>query len=299
MRPDAGTQGRVPFLPERRLERGDVATRTKAQTSGQAGEQGAGAAQWPYIGLITVLTVLFGVGLAFYLAVEPTQPWVLLLITGVVALGTDGIIRSHPQADFEDVFDTAPYLFVPTLLALSAGLFLEDTVVGYWTLLATVVTAVGMGATVYAEYVSVDAEAPVYPTARFVVNVATYLAAFGLYASVYSFDVALLPAAVAVGAASAVLASEVLREGEPEPTRLMALGGAVGLLVAEARWAAYFLPIEGFLAAVFLLLVFYLSTGLLHQYLTDGLSGPLALEFVAVAFVGVAVVVIGRITTGA
>jgi hypothetical protein len=276
-----------------------VATRTKAQAPAQAGEQGAGAGQWTHVGLISVLTVLFGVGLAFYLAVEPTQPWVLLLITGVVALGTDGIIRSHPQADFEDVFDTAPYLFVPTLLALSAGLFLEDTVVGYWTLLATIVTAVVMGATVYGEYISVDAEAPVYPTARFVVNVATYLTAFGLYAAVYSFDVALIPAALAVGATTILLAAEVLREGEPGLERMVVLAAAIGLIVAEARWTLYFLPLEGFLAAVFLLLVFYLSTGLTHHYVTGNLSRSVALEFVTVALAGLAVVIIGRIAAGA
>ena len=275
-----------------------MATSTSAQARQQPGEPGVQSGGWPRSGLILVLAVLFGVGLAFYLVVEPTLRWPLLMLMGLVALGTDGVIRSHPDADFRDVSDTAPYLFVPTLLALSAGLFLEDTVVGYWTLVATVVAAIVMGATVYGEYVSVNVEAPAYPAARFILNVATYLTAFGLYAAVYSFDVALIPAAFAVGATSVLLAAEVLREGEPELTRMVVLAGAIGLVVAEARWALYFLPLEGFLAAVFLLLVFYLSTGLVHHYVTGNLSRSVALEFVIVALAGLAIVVVGRIVTG-
>ena len=298
MRLDVGHPGRVPFTQEASTNRSHVATSTRVEGEEQPGGPEVASGGWPGSGLIPVLTILFGVGLAFYLAVEPTLPWVLLVVMGLAALGTDGVIRSHPEADFRDVSDTAPYLFVPTLFALSAGLFLEDTVVGYWTLVATVVAAIGMGATVYGEYVSVNVGAPAYPAARFILNVATYLTAFGLYAAVYSFDVSLIPAALAVGATSVLLAAEVLREGEPGLARMVVLAGAIGLVVAEARWALYFLPLEGFLAAVFLLLVFYLSTGLVHHYVTGNLSRSVALEFVSVALAGLAVVVVGRIATG-
>jgi hypothetical protein len=299
MRLAAGHPAGVPLAPEASLKGSHMATTTSVQGEEQPGGPEVESGGWPRSGLIPVLTILFGVGLAFYLAVEPTLAWILLVVMGLVALGTDGVIRSHPQADFHDVSDTAPYLFVPTLLALSAGLFLEDTVVGYWTLVATVVAAIGMGATVYAEYVSVDVESPAYPAARFILNVATYLTAFGIYAAVYSFDVALIPAALAVGATSVLLAAEVLREGEPDLARTVALAGAIGLVIAEARWALYFLPLEGFLAAVFLLLVFYLSTGLTHHSVTGNLSRSVALEFVTVALAGLAVVIIGRIAAGA
>ena len=40
-----------------------------------------------------------------------------------MALGADGIIRSHPGGDFRTVGDTSPYLFVPVLFTLASGLF--------------------------------------------------------------------------------------------------------------------------------------------------------------------------------
>ena len=74
---------------------------------------------------VPLLAVVYGLGLALFLAVEPTKPWILLVIVGLVGLGADGILRSHPRGQLTGVADTAPFLFVPVLLALASGLFLE------------------------------------------------------------------------------------------------------------------------------------------------------------------------------
>ncbi len=76
---------------------------------------------------VPLLVVVFAAGLLLFLAVEPTKPWILLVVTGIVALGADGVLREHPFAAREsDIAWTAPLLFLPTLFALGAGLFLED-----------------------------------------------------------------------------------------------------------------------------------------------------------------------------
>ena len=46
-----------------------------------------------------LLAIVLGVGMAFFLAIEPTQEWLLLLLAGLAALGTDGVLRSHPSRD--------------------------------------------------------------------------------------------------------------------------------------------------------------------------------------------------------
>ena len=64
-----------------------------------------------------ILVLIFGAGLLLFLAVSPNKPWILLLVTGLVAIGTDGILREHPHAQREnDLVWTAPLLFLPTLL---------------------------------------------------------------------------------------------------------------------------------------------------------------------------------------
>ena len=150
-------------------------------------------------GLIPLLALLFAIGLALFVAVNPPRPWVLLTLTALVGLGADGVIRGHPRGHFASIADTAPHLFVPVLFSLSAGLFLEDVVLGYWAVPAVMGAGVLMACALYAEHISVDVEDPSFPAARFVLNLVTYLAAFGFYSVVYGFDVSLMPAALSLG----------------------------------------------------------------------------------------------------
>ena len=259
------------------------------------GPQGAPVPATARVGRIPLFALVFSAGLALFISIDPVQPWILLVLTALVAIGADGVIRSHPHGEFHTIADTAPYLFVPVLFTLSAGLFLEDVVLSYWAVPSVIGAGVLMGAALYAEHVSVDPEGGSFPAARFVLNVVTYLTAFGFYAVVYGFDVDLLPAAFAVGLVSMLLSIEIFREAEADPARALVFAAVIGVIVAEARWVLYFIPLDGFLAGVFILLVFYLATGVISHYLTEHLDRNVLLEFAFVTAAGLAIVIGGRI----
>lgn len=245
---------------------------------------------------VALLAAVFGLGLILYLAVEPTKDWLLLVVTAIAGIGADGILREHPHGDRElDFAWTAPLLYLPTLFALASGLFLEDVLSGYWVIPGAIIAAGLMAMIVYAGYASIDELSAAYPGARFILNVGTYLTAFGFFAVVYTFDIALVPAATAVVLVSLLLAVEILREAEADPMRALVFAGVVGLIVAEARVTLYFLPLESYLAAVFLLLVFYLVSGLVQHHLNDDLDRPVISEFSAIALIGVLIVTLGRV----
>lgn len=241
------------------------------------------------------MAALFGIGLTAFLAIEPTQNWLLLLLSGLAALGTDGIVRSHPLARFHRLDDTALFLFVPALFTLSLGLFLEEVAEGYWTLAAGLLAGIPFWAILHAEYTSVDRESLRYQSARLVLNVATYVIAFLFFATIYDFNLSLLGASSAAGIISLLLAIEVLREEAMDTSRTLLYALAIALLLAEAAWSTHFLPLEGAGAAVFLLLAFYLMTGLMHNYLARRLSLVTASEFTAVALAGLAIVTISEV----
>jgi hypothetical protein len=251
-----------------------------------------------------LLAIVLGVGMAFYLAIEPTQEWLLLLLAGLAALGMDGVLRSHPSSPFSRFDDTASFLFLPALLTLGGGLFLEDVVGGYWSVPVGALTIVGFAALLNGQYLSVDARWPVYTTARLVVSVCAYVAAFALYSVVYEFDVGLLGAAFSVGLVSLVLSLEVLREATPvgaatesqtgAARTAIVYTGAIGLFLAQLTWSLHFLPLEGFLAAAFLLLAFYVASGVAQNYLLRQLDLATAGEFAVVAAVGLSIVVIAH-----
>ena len=256
----------------------------------------AGARANPPASRLALLVAVYGIGLLMFLAIEPTKPWILLVVTVLVSLGADGILRTHPEGDFEgDVAGTAPYLFLPALFTLGSGLFMEDVLTGYLAVPGVFAACALVAMIMYADHVSVDSQDQLYPLARLVLNIGTYLTAFAFFAVVYTFDVSLVPAAVAVGLVTLLLSVEVLREAEADPVRALVYSGVVGLVVAEARWGLYFLPLESYLAAVFLLLVFYLGTGLVQHHLADDLRGTVILEFVAIALIGILIVALGRV----
>lgn len=246
-------------------------------------------------GRIPLLCVIFAAGLALFVSIDPVRPWILLALTAIMALGADGIIRSHPDGEFRTIGDTSPYLFVPVLFTLSSGLFLQDVVLSYWAVPAVLGAAVLMGFALSAEYASVAPDLAGGAMAHFMLNVITYLTAFGFYAVVYGFDVNLAPAALAVGLVSMLLSIEVFREAEADPIRALVFAAVIGVIAGEARWVLYFIPLDGILAGIFILLVFYLTTGVISHYLTDHLDRMVLLEFAMVSAAGLAIVVGGRV----
>jgi hypothetical protein len=248
----------------------------------------------PRLDRANLLAIVLGVGMAFYLAIEPTQPWLLLLVAGLAALGTDGILRSHPASPFTRPDDTVAFLILPALLTLGGGLFLEDVVSGYWSLGAAFATIPLFAALLYGQYLSVDARSSAYTTARLVANVATYVTAFAFFAVVYEFELGLLATAFCVGVVSLLLSLEMLREVELGLRPTLLYSTAIATVLAQVTWSLHFLPLESFLAAAFLLLCLYVATGIVQNHLLRQLDLATAGEFAAVAVVGLAIVVIAH-----
>lgn len=245
---------------------------------------------------IHVLAGVFALGLTLYLAVSPTQNWLLLLLSGLAAIGTDAVVRHHPRANFQRLDDTALFLFVPVLFMLSLGVFMKDVADGYWTVGVGVASVVPFWMILRAEYESVVPDSQHFQAARLVLNGATYVIAFLFFATIYDFDLGLFTASFAAGIVSILLAIEVLREEAMDTARTILYSMAIGVLLGEAAWTTHFLPLDGSAAAVFLLLAFYMMTGLMHNYLARRLNRQTASEFLAVALVGVAIIVVAQAT---
>jgi hypothetical protein len=235
---------------------------------------------------VHVFAGVFAIGLTLFLALEPTENWILLLLTALTAIGADNIVRSHPRGNFHRIDDTALFLFVPSLFTLSAGLFFEEVVSGHWTILAGIASVVPYWFILRAEYESVERDHPNYHSQRFVLNVATYVIALFFFLTIYDFNLDLLTSAFAAGIVSVLLGVEVLREEAMDTSRTITYALAIGVLLAESVWATHFLPLDANGAAVFLLVAFYLMTGLMHNYLASRLSGRTSAEFAAVAIGG-------------
>ena len=240
----------------------------------------------PAVTLTVLVTVLF----LMFVLIEPTPRWVALFGSAVAALAMDGVLRSTHRAPFDAGADATPYLFLPALFVLATPVFVEHNVRGYWAAPAALAAGAAFGVVAVAQVASVREFDPARPLARFVAVAATYFVAFALFSLSYRFDLDLQAAVAAVALVSVLLAVEVLREGEIDPLETLAFAVVTALVVAEVRWTLHFLPLDGYLAGLTLLLAFYFVTGVLHSHLTRQLDTVVAGEYVVIAAAGVALV---------
>lgn len=234
-------------------------------------------------------------GLAAYLDLRPQQPWILWLTLALVALATDGLVRSHGRWQDDGVFASLIYLFLPALAVLAAGLFIDDAVDGYARLICAVVAGVAAALVAYGEYQTVDYGSRLYGSMRLLLAVATYLTAFAIYTVIFSRDLDLPLAAFCVGITSLGLSMELLRESRMLVPSSLLVGLAIGISMAEFRLALYFFPLDGLLAGALLIIGFYLATGLVHHLLDHDLELATTAEYLLVAAVGTAAVVVTRV----
>lgn len=242
-----------------------------------------------------VLTGVVALGLAAYLDLRPTQPWILWLTAFLVGLATDGLIRSNPRWQDDGYLAAVVYTFLPALGVLGAGLFIDRAITGYGRIGSALIGSVAVGVVAYGEYQTVDFGSRLYGTVRLVMAVATYLTAFSLYTVIFSTDMELSLAALLVGLVSLALSMELLRESRLTGPSSLLVGLAIGISLAELRLCLYFFALDGLLAGALLIIAFYLATGLVHHLLDHDLEWSTTAEYLLVAGVGTAAVVFTRV----
>jgi hypothetical protein len=218
----------------------------------------------------------------------------LLLIAAVTVAGLDRLLRLHPQGRFHGPAATVLYLFVPVLFALGAALALAELVDGFWVLPASLIAALLFALSVNAEYLAVDPNAETYETARFALLVVIYLTALALFWVTFEAALPLALSALVVGATALLLTVDILRELEGDTTALLALAGAVAVVLTECRLALYFLGLDAGYAGPLLMVVFYALTGLVQNQVSGRLDRQTALTYCAVAVAGFALILVAR-----
>lgn len=244
---------------------------------------------------LVLLVLVAAGGLSAYVSIRPEEPWLLWLTASLVALGADGLVRGHPRWQGAGALASVVYLLLPFLATLGAGLFIDEAIDGYGRPVSALAGAVLIGVVAYGEYQTVDFGSRTYGAMRLVLAVITYLTAFAIYTVVFTRDLDVVLGSVYVCLASAALAMELLRESRLLGASSLLVGLAIGISVGELRAALYFFPLDGLLAGALLIIGFYLATGLAHHLLDHDLEWSTTAEYLLVAAVGTAAVVVTRV----
>ena len=246
---------------------------------------------------VAVVTSVVGLAFLMYLLIEPTPAWVALVAAGAAAVGTERALRLARARSVELGLDPTPQIALPALYALAMPVFAEEMARGWWAVVAALGLAAGFGAILAAQTHSLRPRGRRLALARPVSAAGVYVTAFALFATSYLFDLALVAAVAAAACGAGLLAIELLRDGQADLPDTVGLGVVVALVVGQLRWTLHFLPLDGYAAALALLLAFFLACGLLHAHLTLQLRRAVVAQYAVIAMLGGAII-IGARTAG-
>ncbi len=209
--------------------------------------------------------------------------WVIaFLLAALTAAGVNSIARTHPRVHLGE----SRYIFIlwilPAVIVITATMILSFgnvRLLGMYELIGVALAGAFLVVVIVGEYITIDFSDRWYNAARLGVNLAVYLAALILFATIYSLKVRSLYSSPAIGIAAGLLALELLRGSESDFWRTWLYAAAVGLSMGELVWALNYLNLSGFIGGALLLVFFYALTGITQQYLWNRLNKIVLVEF--------------------
>jgi hypothetical protein len=229
--------------------------------------------------------VALGVPTTIYLSSGWFIGAILVILAGT---GTDSIVRSHPYAHDADRGYSVSFWGLPCAFTLFSLFLLPLSPDKSFWLGGLALTGLFLSLIIIAQYHTIDPQDRYFDIARWALNLAVYLAIFASCTIIYGARARSLLSATAILVLGAALSAELLRS-EPSTqdmrrTWLYAL--IVGILLGEVTWALNHLSLSDLAGGVFLLLVFYVISGLAKHHLRGRLARHVVIEFAIVSALG-------------
>jgi len=223
------------------------------------------------------------------LTIRLSQSWLAAaLLVGMACSGTASVMRLHPLSQGRELPHAFPFWILPSLATLLATILLPQAPNTIYALGGLAVMAIILPLIITAEYRTVDTSAPGYKAARLGLNFIAYLLALILFALIHESKAPGLLMAAATLGGSSLLTLDLLHGDQQDFRRTSLYALIVGLVMGEIVWALSYSKMNSLTAGIFLLLVFYLITGLARQGLLKLLNRRILIEFVVVALIGLA-----------
>jgi hypothetical protein len=253
-----------------------------------------------------VLLVLLGLAVVFLIDINPhilrarfggdlptiTVSWLLIAsLVVITSTGADVFIRSHPQLQARSLptlrlgplaLELAPAFWILPSLVIVASFAFFRLFSATLEMTAFIIALGAAGAlllgTLVGQHYALDRRPEIRHAARLALQAITLLLAFGIFSAVYYARLRTLYGAVLIGSSGALLAYALL-QWAPARRGLPLLAALVGLTLAEATWALNYWAAPFLLGGALLLVVFYVTTGLLQSHLEGALNRRVMAEY--------------------
>lgn len=235
----------------------------------------------------TVYTIILGspVVLSF-----TTATVFSVLMIGLVALGTDSVIRAHPRALAGELTNTWVFWALPCALVVVAAQLLPLAPTRLIWLGGLLLTGLLLTLAEAAAYRTIDPLVPGARRSRGFLTFLTFSVATVLFLVAYGTRVRSILSATWVLGVSGLLALELLRETGRPLRQILPYAAITGLVLGEATWALNYWRATSLSGGLLLLLGFYLLVGLAQQGIQGRLTRRVASEFAFVTLLVLAFV---------
>ncbi len=228
------------------------------------------------------------------LTIRFSQDWLAAALLAIMACaGTASIMRLHPMYKKVALPHAFVFWIIPGLATLLAALLLPGAPGQVYTLSGLAMMGMLLLLTIAAEYHAVDPSSPGHKAVRLGLNFIAYSLALVLFALIHEGQALGLFMAAAMLGGSSLLALDLLHGPHQDLRQTGLYAVIVGLVMAETVWVLSYLKLNSLTGGIFLLLVFYLLTGLARQGLLKLLNRRILVEFAAVALIGLALLLRG------
>ena len=242
--------------------------------------------------LVTLPTrTIYGILLGSPVALSLTAATVLsAILAGLVALGTDGIIRAHPHTQVGELTSTWIFWALPCALVVVAAQLLPLAPTRLMWLGGLLLTGLFLTLAEAAAYRTIDPLATGARRARGFLTFLTFAVAVMLFLVVYQSRTRSLLSATWVLAVSSLLALEILRETGRPLRQTLPYAVITGVILGETTWALNYWRGPSLTGGLYLLVGFYLLVGLAQQGIQARLTRRVVAEYVFVAAVVIALI---------
>lgn len=220
--------------------------------------------------------------------------WLMaVLLGGLAGTGTRAVLHSHPNYSDKRQNSSFAHWTLPALLATLVTLLLPWASIGVlWWIACILVTGVVMWFAILAEYRSLDPDDRWYRLAHAWLNLECYGVAMGFFFIIFQGRARSLISATAVFLVTVLLVTSQLRASEGKNNGSGLYAAVIALILAECTWALNHWRTPTLTASLWLLLLYYLFTGLAQQKVVGRLTRRAVLEYAGVTMAGLAVILV-------
>jgi hypothetical protein len=218
------------------------------------------------------------------LSMEFSQRWIMAAILGSIASsGTDAVVRAHPASTAQDFgYHIIAWILPGSLVILATWLLALAPTAFHW-MLGLVAGGLLLWLVILGEYHLVYPSHAGHRIARLWLSLVGYGLALIFFVLIYQSRTRSAISATGILVLSGGFALSILRPGPLHVRRTWLFAGLIGFGMGQLTWVLNYWQLKPTAGGLFLVLAFYLMTGLARQELGQRLGRWTTVEFLALA----------------